>query len=430
MSTGLFRKEVIQYQQREWLGTIRLPAPRLGWIFFGFGAVAIATAIAILVGGHFTRHERAEGSLVPSDGLLTLTPVEPGRVRRIFVREGDRVSAGQAVMEISGETSTVALGETHAAIGEQIELKRQRLQTELQQEGQLGELKRQDLEARLTLTQAQVAQAVQKLGLQKQRAASETALYEQWSALGNTGVVSKLQILQQHDTALEYQSQVKDLEAQHLQLLQQQEQLRAELIQLPLGASRNLSEIERELADANQSQLQNEAQRAVVLRAPTGGVIVNLLAHPGQMVTAQQTLMSVLPSSSALIAELWVETQSVGFIRPGEAVVIRYRAYPYQRFGQYTGHVRTVSRSAVPADEVARQLGRAITDSRYRVQVALDSQSVSVSGHDELLIPGMTLDADVLLERRRLIEWVIEPLSRTALDFRPAPSSVGGGKNG
>jgi membrane fusion protein len=46
----------------------------------------------------------------------------------------------------------------------------------------------------------------------------------------------------------------------------------------------------------------------------------------------------------------------------------------------------------------------------YRVVVALDLQSVMAYGKAEPLKPGMLLEADILGERRRLIEWVFEPL--------------------
>lgn len=89
---------------------------------------------------------------------------------------------------------------------------------------------------------------------------------------------------------------------------------------------------------------------------------------------------------------------------------MRYRAFPYQKFGQHLGRVRDVSRSAVSPGEVSRHLGQDIKEPRYRVIVALDGQSVLAYGQEEMLRPGMTLDADILLDRRRLIEWVLEPL--------------------
>ena len=416
MSAGLFRKEAMIARQDNWLGTIRLQAPRPGWAFFGVSLLAIAAVLGLLIGGHYTRHEQVDGTLVPSSGLLTVTPVTPGIVARMLVKESDPVRAGQPLLEISSEQDSAALGDTHAAIATQLQFKRERLQADLQEQQQLVDLQQQDLRSRLTLLRGQVTQMDQQMALQKQRADSATALYEQWSKLGDNGVVSRLQLLQQHDAALQNMVQLKQLSGQDLQLRQQAAQLQGELDQLPAALSGKRNDTERQLADIAQSLSQNAAQRAVLLRAPTDGTVANVLVHAGQAVTAQQSLLSVLPARSELLAELWVPTQAIGFIHAGAPVVIRYPAYPYQKFGQHLGRVRDVSRSAVSPTELSRLLGQEIKDPRYRVQVALDHQSVLAYGRAEPLKPGMVLDADVLLDRRRLLEWVLEPLAGLSRD--------------
>jgi membrane fusion protein len=200
------------------------------------------------------------------------------------------------------------------------------------------------------------------------------------------------------------------LTGQSLQLQQQMAELQGQLEQLPSISSSKRNNTEQQLADVMQSMAQNASQLAVLLRAPTEGTVANVLVHPGQAVTVQQPLLTVLPASSTLLAELWVPTKAMGFIAPGQRVVMRYHAYPYQKFGQHYGRVRSVSRSAVTAGEVSRLLGQTVSNSCYRVQVALDSENVTAYGRSETLLPGMTLDADVLLDRRRLIEWIVEPL--------------------
>ena len=85
---------------------------------------------------------------------------------------------------------------------------------------------------------------------------------------------------------------------------------------------------------------------------------------------------------------------------------LRYEAYPFQKFGQYMGTIRRVGRSAtVPVDASAEP-----GTPTYKVVVALDSQYVMAFGNRERLMPGMALQADILGERRSLIDWVFEPL--------------------
>jgi len=417
MSAGLFRKEAIAAHRREWLGSIRLQPPRFGWSFGAFGLLAVMAILWLLADGHYTRHELVQGTLMPSSGLLTVTPSSPGVVSQVLTSEGARVHAGEPLLEISGERDSTSLGDTHALIAAQLQLKHDGLKADLRQQSRLDALRQKELRSRLTMLREQVAQMDQQVAIQRKRTDSAMDLYRQWAALGDSGVVSRLQLLSQHDAALQDELQGKELKGQSLQLRQQIAELQGQLEQLPSTSSSKRNSTEQQLADVMQSVAENASQQSVLLRAPADGTVANMLVHPGQAVEAQQSLLTVLPSNSTLIAELWVPTQAMGFIAPGQRVVMRYHAYPYQKFGQHYGHVTSISRSAVSAAEVSHLLGRTVTDSRYRVQVALDSENVMAYGHSEKLLPGMTMDADVLLDRRRLIEWILEPLHGFTRNF-------------
>jgi membrane fusion protein len=101
-------------------------------------------------------------------------------------------------------------------------------------------------------------------------------------------------------------------------------------------------------------------------------------------------------------------------VRAGQQVLLRYRAYPYQKFGHYRGVIKSVSRSAIEPAELPSMYAAGTSGSAaeplYRITVALARQDVTAYGRPVPLQPGMQLDADVLLERRRLIEWVFDPI--------------------
>ena len=95
-------------------------------------------------------------------------------------------------------------------------------------------------------------------------------------------------------------------------------------------------------------------------------------------------------------------SHAVGFIEPGDRVLLRYQAYPHQKFGHQAGRILRLSRSAT--------LAPGATEPHYRAVVALDAQTVTAFGRQEPLRPGMVLEADILGERRKLYEWLLEPL--------------------
>lgn len=110
-------------------------------------------------------------------------------------------------------------------------------------------------------------------------------------------------------------------------------------------------------------------------------------------------------------AELLVPSSAIGFIAPGDTVLLRYQAFPYEKFGLQQGRLSRISRSALSPGELGASIGNVLQgESYYRVTVALKRQSVMAYGKPEMLKPGMLLQANIIGERRSLVEWVFEPL--------------------
>lgn len=152
-----------------------------------------------------------------------------------------------------------------------------------------------------------------------------------------------------------------------------------------------------------------DAPTTILVRAPLAGVVSGIAARSGQTLVAGQVLTNETPAGSPLEAELYVSARAAAFAQPGMPVQIRYRAYPFQKFGQFQGTVSEVSRSPLadgPGTEAARNAGEA----QYRVRVALVRQDVPLADGTRPLMAGMALDASLLLETRKLYEWALEPL--------------------
>ena len=167
--------------------------------------------------------------------------------------------------------------------------------------------------------------------------------------------------------------------------------------------------VEREL---KQNRVQEDAKRENVIRAPIAGVVTNIAVARGETIAENALLATVLPKGSGLQAQLLVPTRAIGFVRPGNEVVLRYDSFPFQRFGQYRGTVEAVSRTVwSPGEKVGPMNAR---EPVYRIDVKLDKQLVSANGQEFALRPGMLVNADLLLEKRTVFEWVFEPV----LEFR------------
>ncbi len=400
----------MEARRGEWLGSIIVAAPLSRWLLSAL-AVALATAIVLfLVFGHYTRRETVSGELVPSAGLLNVVAPSAGTLAKLNVRDGQRVKAGAVLLELTSNQDSAVLGDTHALVGQQLDAQRSRLQADLTDQQQLAQKQADALRNKILLLQAQQVQIVGQLAIEQKQVTDNQDLLGRLVPLGIKGYVSEMQIQQQRGVVLDAQSQAKTLARQQLDTRQQLDEARQQLAQLPLEAAAKRNDTERKLANVAQSIAQNEWQRATVLRAPSDGIVSTVLPKPGQMVSAGQSLLSILPAGSTLQAQLLVPSRAIGFIDPGSRVVLRYEAFPYQKFGQQYGRVTDISRSALTASEIAALIGQQSQQSLYRVQVRLDKQFVLAYGHDEPVKPGMALQADILMDRRSLLEWLFEPL--------------------
>ncbi len=407
---GLFRTEVLQAQHRQWLGAINLATP-LSFRWWALLALALAIAIVLfLLFGHYTRRETVTGQLKPSAGLLTLAAQTTGTVTRAFVHEGQQVKAGQPLVEVSANLVSASMGDTHAVIGSKLQAQETQVRATLANLASETNARSHDLHRRIGMLQAQVGQIDGQLSLQRQQAATTAGLLQKAAPLHRRGIISTVEFDQYQANALAQKAGIKTLARQRLATEQQLSSLRAQLTQLPLDAAAKAGQLRSQLAQLDAQLAQNAAQGGTVLRAPRAGTITTLLVKPGQDVSRGQSVVSILPQGSNLVAQLLVPSRAVGFVEPGNTVVLRYQAYPYQKFGQQYGKVVQVSRSALSPAEAADLLGQHVATPLYRVLVQLDRQHIDAYGKAQALKPGMVLKADILLDRRSLWQWVFEPL--------------------
>jgi membrane fusion protein len=174
-----------------------------------------------------------------------------------------------------------------------------------------------------------------------------------------------------------------------------------------------LAAADREIATVDQALAEAEAAREIVITAPEDGTITGLSAVSGSSIGTDAPLMTLVPAGAPLEARLYGPSRAIGFVRPGQRVRLRYQAFPHQKFGQYGGVVASVSRSTVeatPGGDGPPLPGLEPGEPAYRVTVTLDRPSVTAYGETVPLQPGMQLEADVLIESRRLYRWVLDPL--------------------
>ncbi|WP_149193705.1 HlyD family secretion protein [Luteimonas suaedae] len=408
MVEGLFRDEVLEARRQDWLGSVHLSTSRLAWPMAAIAALAVITLVLILAFGSYTRKERVHGRLVPVGGLQMVAAPAAGVLTRLLVGEGQAVAAGQPLLEISPDLDTAQPG---GAVGEQVamglERQRERLHRDLAELVALQAQREAALHARVRSLQRQLASAAAELEVRTRQAAGARRTLERIRPLQGERIVSDVQIQQYEELALNAEAQRELAERNRLDLDRQLTDARQKLEALPLRSGERRSTIERTLAEVAQSAARNQAQRSVLVRAPGPGIVSGLAVDAGQAVSERQRLLSIEPEDAELRAELWVPSRAIGTLAPGGRVAMRYHAFPYQTFGQQYGRIVEVAGSALGPDEVRARTGIDPGVPVYRVLVAPDRQHVSAGNRTLALRASMGLDADLLLERRRLYRLIL-----------------------
>lgn len=408
---NLFREEVLQARRPKSLGTIRLAVP-VSQQIWGIAAAATTVAIALwLYLGHYTQRVHVAGSLVPQAGVLDIVARDAGTITGLEVKAGERVRAGQSLLTISDDRSSATLGDTAAIVGRQLRAQIEQTQATLADVQPQAQAQARDLRARIAMLRSQIAKFATQLALQRKQADVATQFVHKIEPLVQRGIVSTAQFDQYQANALTDQMNVQGLQRQQLDTRQQMSALEAQLAQLPLDTAAKSNQLRSQLAQLQAQMATNAVERESMLRAPRAGVVSSLLVKPGQAISAGQSLLFILPANSPLEAQLLVPSNAIGFVHKGTPVVLHYPAFPYQKFGVQHGTVIEVSRNALSPAEVTALLGEAPPPvSLYRIEVKLAKQSIEAYGKQQALLPGMALNADLLLDRRRMVEWIFEPL--------------------
>jgi membrane fusion protein len=408
----LFRQEAIDAQREKLLGEVSLARPVPLWVFTLLALAGAAALVAFALWGEYTRRERVDGYLALTAGSARILAPETGQISELLVKEGDEVAELAPIARLSLERGTTSGAVSSELVQRELSQRINNLEAEKSQARRLAEQQVDQLRRRIADLTNETIQIDSEIKLQATRVASARQEFQRTQELVAQKFTSEAALTDKRNDVLDQDTKLAALRRTRLTLERELGTARAEL---PTIETKTLTQIEvlaRQQSELKQNRVQEDAKRENVIRAPIAGIVTNIAVARGETIAENALLATVLPKGSGLQAQLLVPTRAIGFVRPGNEVVLRYDAFPFQRFGQYRGTVESVSRTVwSPGEKVGSMSAR---EAVYRIDVKLDKQSVSANGQDFALRPGMLVNADLLLEKRTVFEWVFEPV----LEFR------------
>ncbi|NHZ36858.1 HlyD family secretion protein [Massilia rubra] len=423
-----FRKEVAQAHSDQWMGTIRLAQPMSVRIVAGFAMVIALCVLAYIFFGTVTRKARVTGMTLPAGGSLTISAMNPGILTRSFVTEGQAVIAGQPLFEVATERQGSS-GEISMLVAQQLTIQKNTLASERRTRVAQHRDKASAIDERLVNVNAETLELDQEIALAQRRLDLAKSSLVKYETLQGSGFVSAAQTQQKQEELIDLGARMSTLTRAKLQLQATKLNLAAERTASVGELDNTMSQLQRSEAIVDKDIAENHSRRTSLILAPQAGVVATITYRSGQAVAAAQSLAVLIPQASSkqnmepLEVQLYAPSRMMGFVATGQTVLIRYQAYPYQKFGLHRGRIVDISKAPFAPNDLPPHLASTIlsnalqsmpgvnsNEALFRIKVQLSRQSIDVYGVAQPLPAGMTLDADIVQDRRRIWEWIAAPL--------------------
>ena len=154
--------------------------------------------------------------------------------------------------------------------------------------------------------------------------------------------------------------------------------------------------------------LNDKHEQSYLIRAPMAGIISSMLYREGQYTQAEKPMLKILPKNANLMASLFIPVKQSGFLHKNNKVIIRYDAFPYARFGGVGAYIDGISQSILTDVEEDKPIR--IGEPYYKVTARLEQQFVRVYGQQKHMRHGMTVTAVIVGSRRKLWQWILDPI--------------------
>ena len=400
----------------------------------------------------------ASGRLIPSARVKQVQPSEDGVVRRILVEEGSRVAAGEPVLMLDPTETEADLRRLEVEL-ENARMHRLRVIAALagRDDIDLPPLSG-SAESRALVHRAYLRTTIEQFRAEQARMAGELdfvraelssaelrrlmsgeilELFEErneaWAHLVREGVMPRIRFLEFREQLLrmrrDHEEQAQSIARGRARVASVEHERRRLQAEFRRSLGRERIDVEERIAKLEQELVKAMRRHAhMTLRAPVDGTVQEITVFTeGGVVSAGQSVMSVVPSGSTLIVEARLLNKDVGFVRPGQSASVKLAAFPFTRYGDIRGRVAGISEDVLrggrrpPALALGDDVGtrQALADlqaqmagNSYLVQVGLDTQVMTLADGVAPLTAGMIASVDIATGRRRVIDFLLSPLKR------------------
>jgi len=394
-------------------------------LFVALVALASVLQVDIIVSG--------SGRLSMDSPTITLQPMQLSVIRQIRVKPGDTVRRGDVLASLDPTFAqadrAVLLAQQSAVRAQQARLEAELDGTPFSPESGPPELMLQhalyrqrqsqfasrlaDIDQKLRSHEVEVATARQTRELLTQQVALAREVEAMRNTLFRSQSGSRLNYVEAQAARVrnerELQAAIAQINAAQQAILSLEAERQAfidswrrDLTETLVRTRADSLAVDENLAKANL------VSRLVELVAPEDGVVLEVARRSvGSVLNAAEPLITMIPSSAAMIAEVAIGSADIGYAKPGDEVQVKVDAFPYQRHGLLAGRLR-----AIVADSTPAAGGAGGSTAYHRGVVELPDTTLQGMPEGTRLIPGMTLAAEIKVGTRSVISYILYPVTR------------------
>jgi membrane fusion protein len=405
----LFRQEAIDFlhQRRSWGEVVSLQpisSTILSWCLAGL----VAFILCFLSIAQYARKETVTGYLTPTFGTAKIFVPQQGFIKALHVKEGQEVAEGDPLLTVVTSQITANGDDVNATVLTALAQQRDVVERQIAAEERRTASERDRVASTIKGIEAETAQLEDQRKIQSERLKLSEGFVSTGATLTERGALPSMELKRREQAALEQKQNVASLGQQITARRTQLADAQHTLEQLPIVAADRIRLLRNDLSWIEQRAAEVNGRRAYIIKAPTSGRVSTLQATVGQVADPKYMQLEIVPLDSTLQAELFFPTRAFGFVRPGQRVRMLYDAFPYQKFGTYRGSVAKVSRTILTGNDATGPI--TLKEPAYRVTVALERPDIDAYGLKMPLQSGMLLKADVVLEQRSLMRWLLDPV--------------------
>lgn len=381
------------------------------WSWFILGLVVffgVLFTFATLV--DFSRKETVRGRLRHTQAEARIISERSGTVTEIFVKEQQRIAVGQPLVEMETD-QYLRDGQRLSAIEQnQLDAEIAAVRERLLTAEQSASVVRRGLNQRQLSLESRLASSRSRYDTLQTRVQDAQTRYDQSKEFLEEGLIAQADVDVRQVEYNRVESELLGVEREINLDEGELSRLRVDIQQIDTNLASTQSDLTQQIVRLNGQKRDTASSAGRQIVASIDGVVTGLQVREGEPVAQGRLMLAIVPKDSQLFAELFLPSTAIAFVKAGQEVKLQYDALPYQKFGVGEGTVMSVSSTAFLSSDLGN-----VSESNellYRVEVALGKQSVDAFGQAVPLQSGMELSADIVLEKRKVLDWAFSAFQR------------------